>query len=271
MRTYLPLMAALLFAACSSSPTPTPDAKDTGEKPPVAASATADIVGAWTLTTIAGRAALRGTTLTLESGKASGNSGCNSYNGPYTLAGSTLGVTSVTRTERACVDGAKMDQETEFFAMLESSTKAARKGAQLTLTGPKGELVFTRAQPNKPTIDLLTVLGEWKLDTIFDGNAASTPIAGRDITMTFAADAIRANLGCNITTASYTAQAEALTFSKMTMTKRACAGEGGGELMRQEQSLAQTLSGVTAHKFDKNSLTLLKGDVPVLRWTRVVK
>jgi len=55
-----------------------------------------------------------------DSARASGNGGCNSYGGEATISGSSLHVSRVISTKRACVDAAMNQQESRFFSVLET-------------------------------------------------------------------------------------------------------------------------------------------------------
>jgi len=103
---------ALICVGCAS-------AGQTG-RPPLA-------TGDWRLLDINGIAAIpneidRRPTIrfSADSGRASGNGGCNSYGGQATISGTSLQVSRVISTKRACVDAALNQQESRFFAALET-------------------------------------------------------------------------------------------------------------------------------------------------------
>ena len=83
---------------------------------------------------------IAGTTLTATftaAGEVGGNAGCNSYSGPYKLAGSSLTVGPLATTMKAC-DQAIMDQETQFLAALQTPTTVETTGATVTLRDASG-------------------------------------------------------------------------------------------------------------------------------------
>lgn len=55
-----------------------------------------------------------------DSGSASGSGGCNNYHGTATISGTSLQMSQVLSTKRACIDDAMNEQETRFFSTLES-------------------------------------------------------------------------------------------------------------------------------------------------------
>jgi heat shock protein HslJ len=58
-----------------------------------------------------------------DGSRASGNGGCNQFNGPYTQSGASLRFGPLVSTRRACVDEAGNRQETAYLRALESTTR----------------------------------------------------------------------------------------------------------------------------------------------------
>lgn len=73
-----------------------------------------------------------------EDGSLSGNSGCNTFNGTYTLEGEALTVGPLATTKMACEEPA-MSQETQFLAALQGATGYRVEGANVTLTSGSGD------------------------------------------------------------------------------------------------------------------------------------
>ena len=65
--------------------------------------------------------------------RASGNGGCNQFNGPYTQRDASLRLGPLVSTRRACTDPAGNAQETAYLRALESTTRFAREGGTLVL------------------------------------------------------------------------------------------------------------------------------------------
>lgn len=74
----------------------------------------------------------------------SGKTGCNSFGGSYTVAGTTLKFGQLIQTEMGCLDNV-MQQETDFMAILNGAESFTISGAELTITAPEGSLHFKRA------------------------------------------------------------------------------------------------------------------------------
>jgi len=86
-----------------------------------------------------------GTTVTLtfnEDGTVSGSAGCNTFNGPYTLNGTTLTIDELAQTRMAC-DEPILTQETNFINALRSARQTAVDGDLLYIVHDDGILVFT--------------------------------------------------------------------------------------------------------------------------------
>jgi heat shock protein HslJ len=83
---------------------------------------------------------ITGTTLTATfaaDGTVSGNAGCNGFNGPYTLDGTSLTVGPLATTMKAC-EQPIMDQETQFLTALQTPTNVETSGATVTLRAASG-------------------------------------------------------------------------------------------------------------------------------------
>lgn len=74
-----------------------------------------------------------------------GSGGCNSYFGSYNLDGNCrLKITELGATERACLDPALMQQEQNYFNILQGAESLQVEGEELHLSGSMGVLVYTR-------------------------------------------------------------------------------------------------------------------------------
>jgi heat shock protein HslJ len=83
-------------------------------------------------------------TATFENGAVSGSSGCNTYNGTYTLTDSTLAIGPLASTKMAC-EQPIMDQEAAFLSALQGATGVRTDGANVTLTAADGSNAVTLA------------------------------------------------------------------------------------------------------------------------------
>ena len=110
-----------------------------------AAAAANPLEGEWNVTgyntgTEAVTSPIAGTTLTATftpDGQVSGNAGCNTYTGAYTLDGTSLTVGPLATTMMAC-EQPIMDQETKFLAALQVPTTVETSGGTVTLRDAAG-------------------------------------------------------------------------------------------------------------------------------------
>jgi len=141
-------LVALGAAACTAAASPSPSAAGGGG----AASATApltnpDLVGTeWVLGDLPGQvlADVRPTISFSGDGTVTGNAGCNTFNGTYTVDGSNLTFGPLASTKMAC-EGAKGTLETAFLGAVQATTAYEITDAgELKLTAGATTLTFTK-------------------------------------------------------------------------------------------------------------------------------
>jgi heat shock protein HslJ len=123
------LAVGLVLAAC------------VGTRPAGAGGGSEPLAGtAWRLEELNGQPALTSQnvptptlTFAADGSRASGNGGCNQFNGPYTQAGESLRFGPLASTRRACVEPAGNAQETAYLRALESTTRFSATAEQLLL------------------------------------------------------------------------------------------------------------------------------------------
>ena len=77
-----------------------------------------------------------------EKASAGGNSSCNVFGGSYSVAGSTLQITDVISTMRACIEDSRMDIERKFLDALRETDRYKIEDRRLMLYG-KDQLLLT--------------------------------------------------------------------------------------------------------------------------------
>ncbi len=78
-------------------------------------------------------------TVTFTADTASGNSGCNTFTGGYTLDGVKVAVGPLAGTMKAC-EQPVMDQETQFLAALQTPSTVESSGGKVTLRDASGAI-----------------------------------------------------------------------------------------------------------------------------------
>jgi heat shock protein HslJ len=94
---------------------------------------------------------LSGTVLSMvfdTDGRVSGDTGCNMFNGPYTLSGSSISFGPIATTRRACLSDEANQQEQQFLAALAATTTYQLVGDGLTFRDGAGA---TQIQAQRPT------------------------------------------------------------------------------------------------------------------------
>ena len=92
-----------------------------------------------------------GTTLTsrFDASQISGNAGCNTYNGSYSVSGTSISIGQLATGMMACSDvPGQMEQEQAFLAALQSSSTFQFNGSSLELRRWDGTItvMYTRLQ-----------------------------------------------------------------------------------------------------------------------------
>lgn len=108
----------------------------------------------------------------------------------------------------------------------------------------------------------------WRLETLGDGAAAASPIAGTEVSVTFTADGrLSGTGGCNRFSGSYERGEDgALRFSPLAATRMACAPE----IMSQEDSFFVALGRVASFDIEGDRLGFAASDGSrVLRFVAV--
>jgi len=82
-------------------------------------------------------------------GRVSGDTGCNTFTGPYTLSGSSISFGPLATTRRACLSDDANRQEQQFLAALDATTTYQLMGDRLTFRDDTGA---TQIQAVRPTM-----------------------------------------------------------------------------------------------------------------------
>jgi heat shock protein HslJ len=196
-------------------------------------------------------------TLRVDNGQLGGTSACNSYGGPVTILDGVVTIgPDLVMTEMYCMDETVMTLEAAYLVALPRVDTVAVVGEELLLTGDGVELRFEVVPPEP---DAALIGANWALDTITEGEVASTPAA--PATLVFAADgSVSGSTGCNSLFGSY---APATGFSALGTTKMACEPP----IMEQEALVLEILGPEATLTIEGSLLTIadLEGRTLVYR------
>jgi heat shock protein HslJ len=246
MASHLPrlrtLLAAALLGGLAGCNTMAPQVK---AQPPVDQTA-------WTLATLAGRAAPSAPvpTLSFESGRAQGSDGCNRFGGAYTVSGDRLQIgPNLVTTQRACPEPAQQTAKA-FQAALAGAARYRIDGPRLLLLDSAGATLATF------TAQATGLAGtSWQVGGYNNGRQAVVSVqAGTELTLEFTPDgAVAGSAGCNRYRGAYVSAGGQLSLSGIAATRRLCPQP---KVMTQEAEFLRALETVATARREGDRLEL---------------
>lgn len=251
MRTRLVLFlcalaSAAALAACGST------ADSVSSDPPPASPSGSDPAGrTYVSTGVAGHTLVAGTTVTLtfgDDGNLSAQAGCNTLGTTYTIEDGKLVADNIAGTEMGC-DAPRHAQDEWIATFLSSRPTVTAEGDELVLV--QGDTTLTLrdrevAQPDKP-LEGTT----WIVDTIIDGDAASSVPAEPKVYLVFEDGKVEGSDGCNGFGGAADVRGNTVTFGAITTEDKACATNSPAR-----DSLHELLQGEVTFVADGDRLTL---------------
>jgi heat shock protein HslJ len=200
-----------------------------------------------------GRALVPGSQVrtTFADGQIGASGGCNSMGGPYAIEGDRLVVRQLAMTEMAC-EPRLMDQDAWLADLLDGAS-IRLNGDTLTLSKDGAALTLVDrevADPDRPLAGT-----RWVVDGLVEGDAVSSVPAGVVAALTFSADRVEVEAGCNRGGGAVSATDATLAFGPIALTKMAC--DGGA--MEVERLVSGVLSGDVRYTIEAGTLTLDAG------------
>lgn len=200
-----------------------------------------------------------------EKNSVAGNAGCNRLTGSFELPGNNaIKFSPLATTRMACFDQQASETETKFLAALAKVSSWSVADGKLLLTD--GTNVLAKFSSIKRLSK-----EEAKLNATWEMNYISGPRIAFDglypdkkpiLIFNLAASEVGGNSSCNGFGANVKLDGSNISFTDPISTMMACPGEG-------EQVFYRTLKTVTSYKLDDdNILSLLAGNVPVMRFVR---
>ncbi|GLZ43091.1 hypothetical protein Acsp05_67150 [Actinokineospora sp. NBRC 105648] len=204
----------------------------------------------FTASVAAPRALVAGTTLTIgfAEGALVANAGCNTISGRVDLTGGTLDVGSLATTEMGC-DQPRHDQDAWLVGFLEAKPAWKLDGEQLTLAKTTTSIVLAE-QRTAPLEG-----ARWTVDSLTDGPTASSPPGTATASLSFSADTVAIETGCNSGSAPYKKNGQTLVIEAPILTRMACADDRGV----LESAVVAVVEGEVAYSIEGRALTLTKG------------
>lgn len=208
------------------------------------------------------------TTLTVESSdRIVGKGGCNGYFAGMTVDGNTLSLSPIGATMAMC-EPAVMDQESQFFLVLQSATRFEKEGDSLLIYSDASEYPL-RFSPigsaaSTPSDLIASLVGtEWLLE---DLNGTGVMDYAQTTLNFESSDRIVGSGGCNRYFGGLTVEDDRISFGAIGSTRMACPPA----VMDQEARFFQALS--TANQIELDGPYLLvysEGIDQPLRFTQI--
>jgi heat shock protein HslJ len=182
--------------------------------------------------------------------------GCNQMGGPASFEDGRLVVGDLATTDMGC-DPPRHGQDDWLARFLTGRPHWSLSGPALTLDDGKTRVVLEDravADPDRPLAGT-----RWVVDTIVDGQSASSVPAGAEGFVVFGDDErFTGNTGCNGMggTAVVDGARSTITFSEVITTKMACEDDR----MRLERAVLDVLDGAVAYQIDADTLRLDRPD-----------
>lgn len=189
-----------------------------------------------------------------------GFGGCNTYNGLYSVDGSTITFSEIISTRKSCIIGADVTmQEQAYLGALPFATAYEITDDQLTITYDDGQLVFIKV--------ILIPGSHWRLQSYGDPAALTDVVADSTVTLEFDREGqVTGNGGCNGYGGSYRLEDDTIQFSQVVSTLIACVDEA---ITAQEQAYFEALQSATTYEITDDQLIITYGDGQQLVFTRV--
>jgi heat shock protein HslJ len=178
--------------------------------------------------------------------------GCNQMGGPASFDSGRLVVDDMATTEMGC-DPPRHAQDEWLARFLTSKPSWVRSGSTLTLDNGTARIVLEDREVANPDRPLRGT--KWVVDTLVEGEAASSVPAGVEAYLTFEdRKQFRGNTGCNGMggNSDVHESKSTITFSEVITTKMAC----DDDRMRVERAVLATLDGDVRYQVDADVLRL---------------
>jgi heat shock protein HslJ len=191
-------------------------------------------------------------TALFESGRISGNAGCNNYGGHYVADGNNLTVSDVVSTLMFCGENIS-DQESNYLANLQSAKSYNVSGNLLRIADFNGTVVLTYS-----VIQPASLTGtEWNMLSYNNGRGGLvSALADTRITALFSEEGeLTGSAGCNSYSTSYEVNDSAIKIFPAATTRMYCSIPEG--IMEQESEYLAALQSATSYEIQDEELVLL--------------
>lgn len=189
-------------------------------------------------------------TALFESGRVSGNGGCNSYTGSYVTEGDSINISGVISTLMFCMDNIS-SQESDYFMNLNRAATYNISGNLLRMMDANGTTILTYS-----VVQPLPLAGtNWSMLNYNNGKALFSALAGTEVTAIFSVDGnLTGTGGCNNYRASYQVDGNNIQIGPAAITRMFCSEPEG--IMEQESDYLAALESAATYRIDRQQLWL---------------
>jgi heat shock protein HslJ len=177
------------------------------------------------------------------------DAGCNSMQGSVRVSDGRLEVSDLASTGMAC-ERPIMEQDQWLSRLL--SAKPSWKLDGDTLTVASSDIAMTLKDRKVVEPDLALQGTKWTVDTLIDGEVASTTPAAASAWLQFDKDRVQVSPGCNTGSGTYQVSGNTLHIGDIATTRKACEPD----IMTLENAVLGALQGDVTYTIDANRLTL---------------
>jgi heat shock protein HslJ len=206
-------------------------------------------------TEVHGRELVVGTRVELafEGSELTISAGCNMMGGDYSITDGILTLDGGSSTLKGCADD-RMAQDRWLEELLRSSPTISGTNDGIVLQ--QGETLIVLADRTITETDRPLVGTQWRLETIIDGELASSVPAGVDVpTLLIGDDQAMIFTGCNNGGARVDVARSILSLQLPSYEEKAC----GLDATATENTVMAVLQGLVSYELEGNELTLTNG------------
>ena len=184
-----------------------------------------------------------------DDGRLIADAGCNSMQGPVNLGGNRIEVSDLAMTGIGGPAGLQ-EQDTWLGRFLSAKPTWKLDGSTLVVTSSTTEVTLADRKVAEPDLPLQGT--RWTVDTIVDGEVASSTPATARASLVFDKDSVAVSAGCNSGSGSYQLSGNTIRIGDIATTRKACEPE----IMSLESAVLAALKGDVSYEIDSDRLIL---------------
>jgi heat shock protein HslJ len=192
-----------------------------------------------------------GVTAVFEDSTVSGQSGCNQYNGPYQVDGSSLTIGPDLATTTISCPPPQTAVETAFLARLVDVAAFEIDGDALIMLDDAGETILRFREVSGAE----AIEGSWIVTSYYAVTAVTSVVGGVTLTADFGAETIAGETGCNSFNGPIRVEGTDIAIGPLASTLRACENE---ELSQQETYYLEALQLARSYSVAGDRLDLFR-------------